>query len=134
MKTRLTLITGLAASLVACSADKAPVDETITDSAELTSPIAVEAAGGNPAAELASQQIKGDYMRGIIVEISDDRYEGRGPGSAGDEMTRRYLAGVWKNWAWSQAPPTAAGSSRSISWASMRRSPIHGLSTVMANP
>jgi Zn-dependent M28 family amino/carboxypeptidase len=93
MKTRLTLITGLAASLVACSADKAPVDETITDSAELTSPIAVEAAGGNPAAELASQQIKGDYMRGIIVEISDDRYEGRGPGSAGDEMTRRYLAG-----------------------------------------
>ena len=31
-------------------------------------------------------------MRGIVVEISDDRYEGRGPGSRGDAAARQYLA------------------------------------------
>ena len=91
MRTKLFLIAGLAASLVACSGDKAPEEEVVTDVVELTSPIAVEAAGGNPAAELAAQQIEGDYMRSIVVEISDDRYEGRGPGTAGDDMTREYL-------------------------------------------
>ena len=91
MRTRLILIAGLAAGLVACSGDKAPEEEVVAEVAELGSPIAVEAAGGNPAAELASKQIEGDYMRGIVVEISDDRYEGRGPGTAGDEMTRKYL-------------------------------------------
>ena len=49
------------------------------------------AAGGNPAAEVAAQEISGDYLRGIVVEISDDRYEGRGPGSRGDKMARDYL-------------------------------------------
>jgi hypothetical protein len=60
-------------------------------SAELESPVAVEVAGGNPLAESASRQIEGEYMRGIIKEISDDRYEGRGPGSRGDEAARKYL-------------------------------------------
>ena len=48
--------------------------------------------GGNPAAEEAALQIQGEYMRGIVAEISDDRYEGRGPGSRGDELARQYLA------------------------------------------
>ncbi len=48
--------------------------------------------GGDPAAEQASLQIEDDYMRGIIAEISHDSYEGRGPGSRGDEKTRKYLA------------------------------------------
>ena len=48
--------------------------------------------GGNPAAEEAALQIQGAYMRGIVAEISDDRYEGRGPGSRGDELARQYLA------------------------------------------
>ncbi len=43
-------------------------------------------------AEEAALLIAGDYMRSIVVEIADDRYEGRGPGSPGDEMARRYLA------------------------------------------
>ena len=52
------------------------------------------AAPGNaqPAADEAALQVQGDYMRGIVAEISDDRYEGRGPGTRGDEMARRYLA------------------------------------------
>ncbi|MGB5411402.1 MAG: M28 family peptidase [Woeseiaceae bacterium] len=36
--------------------------------------------------------IDGEYMRMIVKEISDDRYEGRGPGSRGDKMARDYLA------------------------------------------
>ncbi len=31
-------------------------------------------------------------MRGIVAELSDDRYEGRGPGSRGDDAARAYLA------------------------------------------
>lgn len=48
--------------------------------------------GGDRAAEQASLQIQDDYMREIIAEISHDSYEGRGPGSRGDEKTRKYLA------------------------------------------
>jgi len=55
------------------------------------SPVALELAGGNPAAEAAVKTITADYMREIIKEISDDRYEGRGPGSAGDKMARDYI-------------------------------------------
>ena len=39
----------------------------------------------------ATAEITAELMRGHIVELSDDRYEGRGPGSRGDEMARRYL-------------------------------------------
>jgi hypothetical protein len=42
-------------------------------------------------ADNAVSEITADYMRDIIVEISDDSYEGRGPGSAGDEKARQYL-------------------------------------------
>lgn len=82
-------------SLAACGGDddrSAPAAGMEEAPASAT-PIAVEQAGGNPAAELAAQQITDAYMREIIVEISDDRYEGRGPGTRGDEMARRYLAG-----------------------------------------
>ena len=58
----------------------------------MASPVAVEAAGGNPVAEQAALEITDPFMRGIIEEISDDRYEGRGPGSRGDVMARNYLA------------------------------------------
>jgi len=44
------------------------------------------------AAEQAALQIDGEYMRGIVKEISDDRYEGRGPGTRGDAAARKYLA------------------------------------------
>jgi hypothetical protein len=67
--------------LFACSKQEA------TTEAE---PVAAE--GGNEAALQASMQIESDYMRGIIKEISQDSYEGRGPGSRGDDKTRIYLA------------------------------------------
>lgn len=44
------------------------------------------------AAQTAIQQITADLMREYVIEISDDKYEGRGPGSRGDAAARKYLA------------------------------------------
>ncbi|HEX5765060.1 MAG TPA: M28 family peptidase [Woeseiaceae bacterium] len=49
-----------------------------------------EMAGTNPAKE-ATSEITADLMRGYVIELSDDKYEGRGPGSPGDEAARAYL-------------------------------------------
>jgi len=75
-------------SLLACSADDQSAE---TDETALSSPIAVAATGGNPAAEAAAEQITDEYMREIIAEISSDAYEGRGPASRGDAKARAYL-------------------------------------------
>jgi Zn-dependent M28 family amino/carboxypeptidase len=73
-------------SLAACGkSEKAPEPAT----AETGN---IAASGESSAAQQASLQITADYMRNIIVEISDDKYEGRGPGSAGDAAARKYLA------------------------------------------
>ncbi len=84
------LALALFASAMAACGNKDETPES--DEAAVTSPVAVEASGGNPAAEKAALEIQGDYMRAIVEEISDDRYEGRGPGSNGDEAARKYLA------------------------------------------
>ena len=84
MKHLSTVAIIVASSLLfACSEkDPSPVPEA--------APATVE--GGNVAAEQAALQIGDEYMRGIIKEISQDSYEGRGPGSRGDVKTRKYLA------------------------------------------
>ena len=84
MKHLSTVAIIVASSLLfACSEkDSSPVPEA--------APATVE--GGNVAAEQAALQIGDEYMRGIIKEISQDSYEGRGPGSRGDVKTRKYLA------------------------------------------
>jgi len=84
------VIVAMMTGLAACSADE-PATET--NEAAASAPIAVETSDGNPAAEAAAKQITDEYMREIIAEISSDAYEGRGPGSAGDEKARTYLAG-----------------------------------------
>lgn len=86
-RTLLALV--VLAGLSACSREE-PTAET--PEPVLSSPLAVEAAGGNPAAEAAAGEITDAYMREIIAEISSDAYEGRGPASPGDEKARRYLA------------------------------------------
>jgi Zn-dependent M28 family amino/carboxypeptidase len=80
----------LAAILAACSAEEPAT--TPAETAAFSQTI-VEATGGNPAAEAAANAITDPYMREIIAEISSDEYEGRGPGSRGDEKTRKYLVG-----------------------------------------
>ena len=89
-KIGLVALAIMAGGLVACSKEDTTPSAAGAE-APAASPRAVAAAGGNPAAETASHQITGDFLRGIVVEISDDRYEGRGPGSRGDKMTRDYL-------------------------------------------
>ena len=57
-------------------------------------PVAAVADAGsdvNPA-EAATSQITADLMRNYVRELSDDKYEGRGPGTRGDVAARRYLA------------------------------------------
>ena len=41
--------------------------------------------------EAASKAITAELMRGYVKELADDKYEGRGPGSAGDAAARSYL-------------------------------------------
>ncbi|MBJ88512.1 MAG: peptidase M28 [Woeseia sp.] len=41
--------------------------------------------------EAASKAITVELMRGYVKELADDKYEGRGPGSAGDAAARSYL-------------------------------------------
>jgi len=78
---------------IACSKEPQPAPPAQQQAAEPSSPIAVGATGGNPAAENAAQQITAEFLRDIVVEISSDAYEGRGPGSRGDVKARGYLAG-----------------------------------------
>jgi Zn-dependent M28 family amino/carboxypeptidase len=55
--------------------------------------VATDESGDN-AATIATREIAaGDLMRGYIRELSDDKYEGRGPGSRGDVAARDYLVG-----------------------------------------
>jgi hypothetical protein len=75
--------------VAACSREEAAVPEAPATNG---SPIALELSGGDSAAEDAAATISADYLRDIIVEISDDSYEGRGPGSRGDEKARAWLA------------------------------------------
>ena len=58
-------------------------------------------------AEQASLEITADLMRSYVRELSDDRYEGRGPGSAGDRRARQYLIGELQTLA--LAPGAAGG-------------------------
>ena len=55
--------------------------EPVSNSAEMASDPAVE----------ATREITGELMRGYVRELSDDKYEGRGPGAPGDAMARQYL-------------------------------------------
>lgn len=87
------LIIIAALTLAACGGDKVPQEQATEAVVDQASPVDATEAGGNPSAEQAALEITDDYMRSIIVEISDDRYEGRGPGSKGDAMARTYLAG-----------------------------------------
>ncbi len=82
----------------------------------------------NATAEQAALQIDGEYMRGIVKEISDDKYEGRGPGTRGDDVS--ISPNKCKHWDYNRARPTVAGTSRSIWLASTRRNRSRGRLTV----
>jgi predicted small lipoprotein YifL len=79
------LATILLVSLAGCGKPGSPPSAASQDAASSDS-------SGKLVAEIASEQITADYMREVIIEISDDKYAGRGPGSEGDAAARQYLA------------------------------------------
>jgi hypothetical protein len=81
------------AGLAACGGEE-PAGPAPTAEPPQAGQVEVE---GNPAAERAATEITVDYLRRHIVELSDDRYQGRGPGSKGDEMARDYLVAELEN-------------------------------------
>jgi len=72
-------------ALSACGGDREATDETAGTTA------GEPATSTQSAAETAIALITDAYMRDLIIELSDDKYEGRGPGSRGDAAARRYL-------------------------------------------
>ncbi len=62
------------------------------DAPAAAAPTAAPPAAFTGAALAAAAAISADPIRDAVVEIADDRYEGRGPGTEGDEMTRRWIA------------------------------------------
>jgi len=82
---QLIAVLALATALAACGKQDPAATESMPAPAS-------ETGIGNTAAEQAALQIEDAFMRDIVVEISDDRYEGRGPGTRGDEAARLFLA------------------------------------------
>ncbi|HEX2139273.1 MAG TPA: PA domain-containing protein, partial [Woeseiaceae bacterium] len=96
MKELKLLICGFLCSFaVAACGGGEPPSEPATPDASSPEPARSDATTveveGNPEAEQAATEITADYMRRHIVELSSDKYQGRGPGSKGDEMARAYL-------------------------------------------
>ncbi|MEX2125452.1 MAG: M28 family peptidase [Woeseia sp.] len=88
MKNSRSLIRGFLlslAGLAACSGDEPPVAPT-------ADPASASSGDAATPADEATAEITADLMRAYVIEISDDKYEGRGPGSRGDEAARAYLA------------------------------------------
>jgi Zn-dependent M28 family amino/carboxypeptidase len=74
--------------LAACGGEETAVTPVADPAA--SDPLA-ETARETTAAHRALDEITAELMRGYIVELSSDKYEGRGPGSKGDEAARAYL-------------------------------------------
>lgn len=87
---RTLLLAFLCTGIAACGSEDAPEAPESDAATEDSTTSETSGAAGNPA-ERASQLISGEAMRQYIVELSDDKYEGRGPGSRGDEAARTYL-------------------------------------------
>jgi len=77
----LLMLAGAALAVAACSSDE-PAGDTTEQAADTADANRTHAAVG---------LITEDFIREVIIEISDDRYEGRGPSTAGDVATRKYL-------------------------------------------
>ncbi len=90
MRKPVSLHTLLFAALLAgCGESTVPAVETPAPATPATATTADESF---PAEELAAADaIKGEDMRAVVAEIADDRYQGRGPSSVGDTLTRQYL-------------------------------------------
>ena len=78
----LLMLAGAALAVAACSSDEPANDPTEQ----------VATAADDNSAQAAVELITEEFIREVIIEISDDQYEGRGPSTAGDVATRKYIA------------------------------------------
>ncbi len=79
-------------TLLACTEPAPPQAPPATPSTPPTQAAPEARSPIDAAAERAAATIGGEQLRAVIAEIADDRYGGRSPGSAGDMMTRTFLA------------------------------------------
>ena len=84
-------------ALAACSKPSVgPADVPGVAATTSTPPSTADASTAAALADLAANKaaatIDADGLRRDITELSDDRYEGRGPGTRGDELARKWLA------------------------------------------
>ncbi len=86
---RGVLIAATLATVMACS-DQAPQSSQVSAPDEATATAAANSF--TPEGQKAAEVITGDFLRGVVAEISDDRYGGRSPGTEGDKLARQYLA------------------------------------------
>lgn len=75
----LIALTVVISMVVACSTEEQPAD------------VAAPAVADS---EVATKYISEQLIRDVMIEISSDEYEGRGPATAGDLKTRKYLANL----------------------------------------
>jgi Zn-dependent M28 family amino/carboxypeptidase len=80
----------LSLAIAGCGQEDTPAASE--ENAVSQTPVAAQLAGNVADSDAAAASISGEDMRAVVKEISDDSYEGRGPGSRGDEKTRLWLA------------------------------------------
>ncbi len=87
----------LFALLTACSSE--PEAVATPEAAAPESPVVIQEPSGpfSAADKAAAAKITGEAIRSVIAEIGGDAYEGRGPGSAGDEKARVWIADKLKS-------------------------------------
>jgi Zn-dependent M28 family amino/carboxypeptidase len=82
---RAVLALAAVGCVAACGRDAGTSDQTAAAPPPAASPVTA-------AAEAAAQAIDGEYIRGVVAELADDRYGGRLPGAEGDLLSRSFLA------------------------------------------
>ena len=82
---RIAWVLVAAGSIAACERDSDTVSQSAASPAQPAGRITAQM-------DAAAQTIDAERIRGVIAEISDDRYGGRLPGTEGDTLARRYLA------------------------------------------
>ena len=80
----------LVTTLTACAPQTAEEETVEPAEADVAQAVVVDAELAATAEE-AAEVIDAETLRKHVVELSDDSYEGRGPGSPGDEKTQEYL-------------------------------------------
>jgi Zn-dependent M28 family amino/carboxypeptidase len=104
----LVLATAVAILVAACGK---PEDKSAATTAPDTAGTATADAAADPfdaAGTAAAATVSADYLASVIEEISSDKYEGRGPGTQGDELARTWLANELERLGY--APGAADGS------------------------